>query len=203
MKRISLLFGLAATLAGCASTTKMISTWKAPDFQGGAFRKTLVIGVFETTGVREVVEGQFVEQLKDENVEAAASNAFLSDDELSREAVVNKVREVGFDSVILARLIDQAGYEKAYAPTAGSLDIDAAREQTWHHDYVASSARETGSYTVASRRDVRVETRIFDAQTQKLVWSGVSETQVDGLDAVQIKDAVSAILSRLRQERVF
>jgi hypothetical protein len=150
------------------------------------------------------VEGQFVEQLKDESVEAAASNAFLSDDELSREAVVDKVREVGFDSVILARLLDQAGYEKAYAPTAGALDIDAAREQTWHHDYVASTApSETGSYTVASRRDVRVETRVFDAHTQKLVWSGVSETQVDGEDAAQIKDAVASILSTLRKEKVF
>lgn len=204
MKRIALLFALAASLAGCSQSTKLTNTWRAPDFQGGSFRKTLVIAVFERTGAREVVEGQFVEQIKDEGAEAAASHAFLSDEELSREAVVHKVREGGFDSVVLARLIDQAAFEKTYAPTAPSLDVDAARQQTWYHDYVASSApRESGSYTVASRRDVRVETRVFDAKTEKLVWSGVSETKVDGEDPAQVADAVSAILSRLRKENLF
>jgi hypothetical protein len=202
MKRMSLLFVLAAGLIGCGQT-KMLSTWKAPDLVHGAYKKPLVIAVFETQGVREVVEGQFVEQLQEEEVAAAASHAFLNNEDLSREAVVQRVRETGFDSVILARLLGQEEYDKSYGPMAKTSDVDMARDQTWYHDYVESTTSQAGSYTVASRRDVRVETRIFDAHTEKLVWTGVSETQIDGQDAAQIQDAVGAILSKLRQERLF
>jgi len=204
MKRTPVLLVLAACLVAACSQTKMLKTWKAPDFQRGSLHKMLVVGVFKATGMREVIEGQFVEQLQQERIEAAASNAFLGEDELSRDAVVQKVRERGFDGVVLARIIDREMYEKYYPANQQTMDVSVGYYDDWYKEFVESTVqRDAIGYTVASRIDAWVETRVFDAATQKLVWSGVSETKIDGQDLAQIQDAVGKILKSMRSGGVF
>jgi hypothetical protein len=199
-----LALALAAGLVAACGQTKMLKTWKSPELQTGSIRKMLVVGVFNTAGVREAVEGQFVEQLRQERLEAVASHAYLADDELGREAVVQRVRELAFDGVVLARILDRKTYETYYAPGKEQVDVPVGYYDEWYKEYVESQhQRDAVGYTDASRIDARVETRLFDARTQKLVWTGVSETAIDGRDVRQVQDAVGAILKSMRSSGVF
>lgn len=204
MKRLPLAIAIVLGLAAACSQTKMLKTWKAPEFERRSLHKMLVIGVFQTKGVRQVVEGQMVEQLKAERVEAAASSAFLTEDELSRDAVVKKVGEQAFDGVILARMIDRETFEKHYKVEAPTVDVPAGARTEWYQAYVETKTQqESTGYTDASRVDLMVETRVFDARSQKLVWSGVSKTKLDGQDPRQVQNAVGDILESMREDGVF
>jgi len=206
MKRLSptVTVAVVLALAAACSQTKMLKTWKAPDYERRSLHKMLVIGVFQTKGVREVVEGQIVEQLKAERVEAAASSAFLTEEELSRDAVVKKVGEQAFDGVILARMLDRQTFEKHYKVEAPTVDVPAGAHDEWYQAYVETKTQqESTGYTDASRVDLLVDTRVFDARTHKLVWSGVSKTKLDGQDPRQIQDAVGDILESMREDGVF
>jgi len=195
---------LAAGLVAACGPTKMLKTWKSPDYQKGTLQKSLVIAVFKTSGVRESVEGQFVEQLQAEHLESVASHAYLPDEELNREAVVKKVQELGFNGVVLARIIDGKTYETYYAPEKQKTDVPIGYYDEWYDEYVKSThERDTVGYTEASRMDAWVETRLFDARTQKMVWSGVSQTQIDGRDVRQIQAAVTYILSSMRRDGLY
>ena len=204
MKPLSLAAAVLLGFAAACSQTKMLKTWKAPDYQRGSLHKLLVIGVFPTEGVREVVEGQMVEQLKAARVDASASTAFLTQEELDRDAVVKKVGEQAFDGVILARIVDRETFEKYYKVEAPTVDVPAGAPVEWYQAYVETkSQQEAGGYTVASRMDAWVETRVFDARSQKLVWSGVSKTEFDGQDPRQIQAAVGAILNSMHGDGIF
>jgi hypothetical protein len=206
MRRLSLVLGFvfAAGLVAACGQTKMLKTWKSPEYEKGTLRRSLVIGVFSKPGVRETVEGQFVQQLKEESLDAVPSHSYLQDEELNREAAVQKVAELGFDGVVLARILDQQTYEKFYASSTDKVDVPLGYYDEWYKEYVQSiEQRDAVGYTDVSQMDAWVETRVFDARTQKMVWSGLSQTRIDGRDVRQISDAVGAILESMRKAGLY
>ena len=204
MRRASLAVAILVLAALACSSTKMVSTWKAPDFQRGSLRKILVVGVFKADGMRETVEGQFVELLKDENVEAAASNAFLPVAELQREAVVQKVRDLQYDGVLLARIVDSTLETKHYPAGDTATQVNVGYYDDWYKDYVVSTEEVAAiGHTVQSSGTARVETRLYSAKTQKSVWIALSETSIDGREVSQIRGAVGKLVDRMVTSGIF
>lgn len=198
MRRSLLPLALSACALLACSSTKMVSTWKADGFQRGSIKKVLVIGVFKGDGVREVVEGQFVDLLKDEHVEAAASNAFFTPAELQRDAIVQKVRELQYDGVLLARVLDRELLTKHYPAGSKPTSVQVGYYDDWYKDYITSTEEIAAiGYTVQSSSSARVETKLYDARTQKPVWSALSETTIDGQDVTQIRGAVGKLVDRM------
>lgn len=194
---------VAGTVLGC-SNTKIQSTWRDSDFKRGSIQKMLVVGVFPTVGVREAVEGQFVALLKDERLEPWASNALLGADELERSAVEQVVREKQLDGVLLSRILDRALFEKHYPPTQEGRMVTLGYPDSWYEDYVQSTEELPAiGYQTQSRIEARLETKLYDARTGKLVWSALSETQIDGRDVRQIETAVGAIVEKMRRDNVY
>jgi hypothetical protein len=204
MRRALLPFALAAcTLLACGGT-KMLSTWKAADFQRGSIHKVLVIGIFKTDGAREIVEGTYVELLKSEQVEAAASSAFFTPAELHRDAIVQKVRDLQYDGVLLSRVLDRDMQVKHYPPGQEKTSVQLGYYDDWYKDYVTSTEEiDAIGHSVQGPTTARVETRLYDVKTLKVVWSAVSETAVDGENVPQIRDAVGKLVDRMVVDRIF
>jgi hypothetical protein len=182
----------------------MLHTWKADTLRPGSLQKMLIIGVFHTEGMRETVEGQFVKQLQDEKLQAVASNALIADKVPSRETVMQRVNEFGLDGVVVARILDRKAYETYYPPDQDQRAVTLGYQDNWYDYFVTSTEQiQAVGYTDASRLDARVETRVFDARTGKVVWSGVSDTKIDGQDPRQIESAVGAIMKSMRRGGVF
>lgn len=204
MRRAVLAFAISMLAVLACSSTKMVSTWKADGFQRGSIRKVLVIGVFKADGMREVVEGQFVDLLKAERVEAAASHAFFAPEELKREAIVAKVRELQYEGVLLARVLDSELLTKHYPAGNEATPVQVGYYDDWYKDYVVSQEEIAAiGHSVQSSGTARVETKLYDARTQKPVWSALSETTIDGQDVAQIRGEVGKLVDRMVRGGVF
>jgi hypothetical protein len=193
----------ASTVLGC-SNTKIQSVWRDAAFQRGSIQKILVIGIFPTTGVREAVEGQFVARLKDERLEPWASNGLLGADQIDRARVEQVAKEKQLDGVLLARILDRQTLEKYYSPQQANRTVTMEYQDDWYQYYVQSVDEIPAlGYSDQSRIDARLETKLFDARTGKLVWSALSDTQIDGRNVRQIEDAVAKIVDAMRRGNVF
>jgi hypothetical protein len=204
MRRSLLSIAVAACAVLACSNTKMLSTWKSPEYKNGSIHKVLVVGIFKTDGVREIVEGTYVDLFKAEQVEAAASHSFFTPAELRVDAVAQKVQELKYDGVLLTRVLDRDMQVKHYPPAQEKTAVELNYPGEWHEDYVTSVDEiETIGHTVNGPTVARVETRLYDARTRKVVWSAVSETSVDGENVPQIRHAVGKLVDKMVTARLF
>ncbi len=184
-RRIAFLMALAF-LAGCA-TTRVSTLWQDPEYTGGPFRKLLVIGISDRPGVRRSFEDRFAAALRARGVEAMATRRVLPDSpEPSQEALLAAARKTGADGILITRLVGTKT-ETVYTPP--STYMVPAYYGSWGVYYGAAwgYVHEPGYYTTYT--SVLLETNLYDARTERLVWSGQSKT-FDPSDVGQIVDEV-------------
>ncbi|MGE5894333.1 MAG: hypothetical protein ACM34I_09785 [bacterium] len=169
------------------TTTKFTGSWKDPSFSGSPYAKILVIGIFRQPGGRNLYEDIFAQQLKKRGIEAIPSHLVLpSDAKLTKDVIVQKVKEMGLDSVLLTRLVDSVTYQ----------NIPGYYYNYW--DYAQAS----NAFIIQA--DIGyLETNFYDAKTEKLVWSGSSTTQV-GFESDEgvVHSATGAIANRMAEEHL-
>jgi hypothetical protein len=153
---------------GCAST-KMVKNWVYPETGALQFEKVMALVLVQDRFVRQAGEDEMVRQIK--KVEAIASYRVLPERDLDNESLVRKaVAESGVDGIIVMRPVYDrqevsyvsGGYPSAYNSFYG------------YYGWAYPISYAPGYYR--SDRLVGVETNIYDAKTDKLVWSGVSQT---------------------------
>jgi hypothetical protein len=154
---------------GCAST-KMVKNWVYPETGPLEFEKIMALVLVQDRFVRQAGEDEMVRQIK--RAEAIAAYTVLPERELENES---RVREVvtasGVDGIIVMRPVYD---RKEVSYVAGSYPTPYYSfygYYAWAHPVVYSP----GYYR--SDRLVGIETTIYDANTGKLVWSGLSQTE--------------------------
>jgi len=197
------LVGLLAS--GCGSTySKMSHSWIDPTHETKAIKKVLVIGLAKTPAMRRLFETQMMAILQDNGVEAVASNTLIpelkavGDETAARELIRGAVVQSGADAVTVTRLVSS---DTSQRWVQGSTYV---APQAYYHGfygyyYNAYSVVSTPDYVVEDKTYV-VETNLYDVATEKLVWTGISETlnpesSVKGIDSVG-----RVIVSTLRKE---
>jgi hypothetical protein len=160
-----LAFALVAALA--CSSTKLVSTFEAPGFSGGPFRKLMVVGLGASEGGRASFENAVADKLAAQGVLGVASgNVIVAAEDLSRDAVRGWVEKDGYDAVLVTRLVDTKK-ETSYRPPTYT-DFYGY----WGHygSYVTSPGY------VLETTTVMIETTLFDAASGKVVYSAESES---------------------------
>ena len=181
-------------LSGCAST-KLTHIWVDDAFKGKVFSDVLVIAVSKEEGVRRSFEEKFVAELKQAGVEAVSSADVIdipANKELKKEEILEAVRKFENDSVVITHLIGVKKKKVYYPPT---------RTYSTYYGYYHDT------YSYVSRRGyykthtfVRLEPNLYDVKTEKLVWSGKSETWEPGSDQQIIDDVVKVVIENLREQ---
>jgi hypothetical protein len=178
-------------LNACASTTQFNSVWKDETYQGGPLKKVLIVGVAKKPEIRTYFEEIFAQQLKTRGVYAVPSNIVLPESELlKKETVITIVNELKIDSVLVTKLVDVKDvgtYETS--PTYVS--------RGGYYGYYKQSYQ-----TVSSGRNVVLITRIFDAKSEKLIWSALSETLLEKNPESVVDSFISAIMQHLEEEKL-
>jgi len=123
-------------LAGCASVgTSVDNVWCDSDRPNNALPgKVLVLVLAPQPGVVSVLENEWVHQLAARGIKAAAANLLMPGEEPpDKERVVALVKEGGFDTLLVNRVVDVKPIEReAPACQVGVVDIkfyDTATEQ--------------------------------------------------------------------------
>jgi hypothetical protein len=161
-----LLAVLATLVAACASTS-LRDSWTDPDFRGGPFRKIIVVGATDSPGNRRVFEDIFAERLAATGVGAIRSYTLLPQSGLIPEGEFEAAaRGSGADGLLMVRLRRVDTITRVTTTT-----VPVTRTSMWGFYRGWVSVPEVRQDDLAT-----VETNLFDVRTDRLVWTGITET---------------------------
>lgn len=185
-------------MAGCA-TTNLTSSWKDPAYTGQP-RKVLVIGVARKPIIKRMFEDEFVRQLKERGIPAVASYTVMPDAKQGDHAIIAaKMKEQGADAVLFTRL---ASKKTVRTHVPGSFTVQPAYYGNWRDYYAYGSQVMYNPGYTAEDEYALMETNLYDARNDKLIWSANSETEVMGSDQNQIKSYIRVMVNEMGDRKL-
>jgi hypothetical protein len=205
----ALVIAIAMTQAACTRPTTVESAW-AGARTGQTFTRVLVVGVTPDYNTRCRFERMMMDSLNANGVNSMTScSRMASKDALTREAVVEIVRELDADAVLSTRLVDgkvrtveggsdeargeayykPVGYGYVDDPFYGSYGLPIT-----YVDFVAEAP------TMTLQRTVVVSSHLYETQGASLVYT-VDTATYDKESQSEVIDAITdAIADRLRRD---
>jgi len=184
-------------LAAC-STTYVSSLWRDPTYQVKP-HKIMIIGIAKSPANKRTLEDDFAKQLKLQGTDAVSSYAILPDDkEGNKNAIAAKMKEQGADAVLITRIANRktvyTNLLEVYAPPQSY--------RTWQNYYEYGYGNITSPNDVEETKYAVMETNMYDAGNDKLIWSASSETQITGTDQNFIKSYVNVMVKNMTQQKL-
>lgn len=219
---------ILCALISCATTT-LTSVWKDPAYQDRQIRKVLIIGVSDKPAIKRLFEDEFVRQMQTKGIEGVSSYTVLPSEGLQdKDIIQSKVKEFNIDAILITRLIDKKKVETYYPPERMSSPPPPPPPSYppgyyppdyYPHDYYPPGYYHdwyryyhdcyecvtTPGYKVEDEIVV-LETNLYDAQSDKLIWSALSDTFVEtfdrSIDRKLIQSFISVILKKLSDDMI-
>jgi len=183
-------------IIACAGT-KLTHTWVDETYHGKPVSDILVIAVTHKEENRQSFEDKFVAQLKAAGVEAVSSSDVIpipSDLELKKEEILKVVDKFKNDAVIITHL---AGVEEKESYTRPERDRGG---YYGYYGWAYGYTHEPGyNYTNTL---IRLATNLYDDKTEKLIWSGQSETLDPGSINQIIDDVIDVLIKDLKKNKL-
>jgi hypothetical protein len=168
----------------------MQNVWKDNNYQS-QIKKIFIIGVSKDHKIRQQFENEFVKQLAAKGIEAIPSHRILSPDKmLDKNTIVSKIKDMNIDGVIITKLI-----KKTKDHTAAS--------SSWHGKaYYTNYVSSYGSNSYSSADIVILQTDLYDAKSEALVWSGLSKTLNQRTTSNAIKPVIEVMIQNLSKDNM-
>ena len=189
---------LAAATLAYGKSTKLIASWKNPEYSGPAFHRILVIGMSAKPGVRADFEDALSKLAASDTVEAVPGNTILLRPEgskLNLDYLKTQVKEFKIDAVIVSRLIK---VDKSVTYIPGQPYMPYPYYGSFYGYYGAVYPMVYSPDYLREDTTVRVETNVYAVTSGEgqLVWTGVSDTfnpksadkVIDGLSKLIVKE---------------
>ena len=187
------LIPIALLLSACAST-QLTSVWKDPSYQTRP-AKILVIGMARSPLNRRLFEDEFVRQLEAHGTSAIASYTVLTDAQQGDQAVIaKKVAELGADAVLITRLVSKKVVQ-VYVP--GTPYYPPPYYDTWPDYYVYGYRYMYTPGYIANDEYAVIETNLYDAKTDRLIWAATSETGINDSNKNLIKSYIKVMVNNM------
>jgi hypothetical protein len=193
--------GIALVVLNSCGGTNLTYVWKDPRYGGGYLRSVMVVGVSEELARRKLFEEVFVREFEKRGINAVASiEALGPDTRLTRATVKAEADRQRVDAVLATRLIS-AGKEETYQPpSVSTMPTEYARSLDLY--FYRFGGQSTYPGTQGKHYVVRLETNVFDTETEKLIWTGSSQT----VEPESIREIVESlcknVMNRLREDRL-
>ena len=183
-------------IVACAST-ELKQTSMDEAYRGKLLSNILVIAITDKKDARRSFENKFVVLLKATGIDAVSSGDGIpipADQKLEKDAILKAVEKFGNDAVIITHLV---GVEKTevYNP--------APRSYTGYYGYydnVYGNVHGRGYYSTTTI--VRLETNLYDAKTEKLIWSGQSKTWNPDTDRQVNDEVIKEVIQDLQKNKL-
>jgi hypothetical protein len=189
-----LTISISLLLLIACSHMKFTNVWVDEARINRAYRNILVIGIADTRGNREDFETYFVEQLKAAGVDALASIKILPDTtKINRETVLAAIEGLDIDAAIVTHLTGNVEVESTFPPKQHGIVHSYGYGPGHINDQMYDYYPYASQYVHQLRNDnthnvVSLETNLYDAGTEKLVWSGrSSQFAPDSVDDVIVQ----------------
>jgi hypothetical protein len=183
MKKLKYLnLGLTAILlavAACTTPTSILSSYKSPDVNGHvAYKKVFVSALTADVSAQQTVENELSRYLGTRGIATVkSSDTFPPDfhksgEDKDKDVVLSKIRAAGCDGILTIALVNKET-ETRYVQGSGPVGPYYG-SYGMYYGYGYGSFYSQGYYT--NDKIYYIQTNIFDAQTEKLIWSAQSKT---------------------------
>jgi hypothetical protein len=203
----SLLMLCFLVLTGCAAT-QVQQVWKDQNYQEGRLNNVFVIAMVYNDTARRMFESEFAKKLNGSGIKAVESFRSIEMETLKsaglRDAAIAKIRELGCDALLLSRVVDSRTKEEIIPGMTittgfgmyGGAYVGAS------YSFNQPAAPTTQSYS-HEQKFMGIETSLFSARTEKLLWAARSETRIEKSAMEEIRPYVSLIGGKLLSENMF
>lgn len=186
--------------AGC-SRTSVTGVWKKIDFAGEPFRSFLVVALTGDEINKALWENMMADRLSGSGLTAVAcTEAFPGNYNVTREEITAYARRHAIDGMLVTRLVDTRR-EQMYHPPRGVYYGGPYWYYNHFYNYYPYAYDRVYSpgYTT-THTIVLLETNLYQAATQKLIWSMSSDT-FDPRSINQLVESVSKkVIQGLRRD---
>ncbi len=187
-------------ISGCAGT-KLKETYVDESLSGKPVSDVLVIAVTENERIRRSFEEKYVKQLVAEGIEAVSSADVVTvkkNNKLEKKAILEAVHKFKNDAVLITHLLGIKDKEIYYPPHRSRGYYDYG--YYGYYDYVFDYVHTPGYYKTHTY--VSLETNLYDVKTEKLIWSGVSETWDADTNKQLIKQVIAVVIKDLHKKHL-
>lgn len=202
---------LAITVVSCGSTTSITASYRDPENQNPDFKKVFIVAMTDNTYAQQAVENSMAKLVTDKGVAVIKSMDVLppnfrkAAEKKDKELVLQKLREKGCDGIMTIALID-AKQETRYVQDTFNNSPYYPMSMSYYggfgtyYMYGYDNFYSPGYYT--EDKIYYLETNIFDANSEKLVWSAQSQTTNPESIEDFLKGYNEALSERMTQDGV-
>ncbi|WP_443937401.1 hypothetical protein [Pedobacter sp. MW01-1-1] len=185
MKKIihsSLVLLAAALISACSTTTSITGSYKAPDVTTVKFKKVFVSALTSNASAKQTVETEIAKYLNSKgiatvkSIEVIAPEIKATSNNVDQASVLKKIRDNKCDGILTIALVNKET-ETRYVPgvntyPVGGFGYYGTFGGYWGYGY--NNFYSPGYYE--NDKVYYLETNLYDATTEKLVWSAQSQT---------------------------
>jgi hypothetical protein len=182
LKMKKLIIGVVAVFIYSCETTSTVITgsWKSPK-QNKNYHTILVAALTNHAVVKSTIENELAGAFNSNGIKTLKSiDEFppnMSTSDSDRQALMDKMKTIGTDAILTVSLLKKET-ESRYVP--GNIAYDpytgyGYNRRFWgYYSYWYPNLYEQGYYS--NDHTYYMETNLYDASTEELIWSGQSET---------------------------
>jgi len=201
LRKLTLVLAVVAAVATLADgrSTKLVASWKNPEYSGPRFHRILVLGMSAKPGVRADFEDALSKLVARDGVEAVPGNTILLRPEgtqLDMNYLKTQIKEFKVDAVIVSRLV-KVETKTTYIPGQAYV-VPYPYYRSFYGYYGTLYPVVYSPDYLSEDTTVRVETNVYATNTPdgELVWTGVSDTfnprsadkAIDGVSKLLVKE---------------
>ena len=207
MKRRMLVIGvvLAALTAGNCKSTKLLTSWKNPNYTGQRFHKVLVVGMSNNPATRADFEDALSQKIGRDRMEAVPGNSILLRPDTSKidlDYLKAQIREHQIDAVVVSRLV-RVDKNVTYIP-GQSYVIPYGYYHSFYGYYGAVYQQVYTPDYLREDTTVRIETNLYATTPPdgELIWTGTSDTFNPKAAHKVIEALVKLVAKELEKEAI-
>lgn len=194
-------------LAACSTSTQITGSWRNPAAKPG-YNRIIVTALSKNARARQTVENDLAGQLADNGIAVTKGfdvfpPNFTESGEPDKDAMLKKIRGEKVDAILTVALVDKET-ETRYVP--GSYGYTPITRYRWY-------GRFSGYYTqwyptmvspgyYEEDRVYFIETNLYDADSEELIWSAQSETYNPSDLASFSAEFAAVVVGKMREDGV-
>ncbi|MCC6414130.1 MAG: hypothetical protein IT270_20945 [Saprospiraceae bacterium] len=203
------LFFMVFTMS-CSSTTKMTGSWANQEAlkSGKKYKQIFVSAIVDNIQVRQSVEATLANEVQSRGLMAVKSvdhfpPSFTSGTPPTKEELLNVIRATGSDAILTVTVKDK-GSETHYVP--GTTTYAPYPSYGYYGSYYGYYGYHSAMYSTpgyyTTDKYYFLETNLYDAQTEQILWSGQSETLNPGSLEQFNRDYILALVTAMKKDGI-
>jgi len=180
---VGIMLYAVVALSACSPSTRITGSWINPQSKGKPIsgKSVFIASLSRSIEVRNTIENALADAAAQRNIPVIKSTAYFSPDFYqstpSREVLLSRISKTGAGTIMTVALIDKESDTRYVPGGAGYAPFPSYR---WYggfysyYNYWRGAFYEPGYYL--TDKTYFMETNVYDAASDELVWSAQSET---------------------------